>query len=270
MQRYNEKPWSAIRNSIGNLPRELTLNGVTKTPTLLYWGHYVHAAGCKAVGGYGPNLAVAGGLGDIVPRTATLIDETAARFAGTGGAGLTGDRLASASATAGNIATNDAVWELVFSSSIAAMACIIQKQHSATGVGWGVYWNTNNLRLMLHDGSNSAGHNSNTVSASVMHHALAFVNRDVTGENGRGWYVDSAVTTGDSTDMSIVTGSVDVTDCLMIGGTDCAYYDWGGDLLYAAMWNGANWLGAGAAGKAEVAAVAAARAALIPYTAMQA
>jgi len=235
-------------SGIVNLNPNLTINGVTQTPFFRYKGGDASAAGFPPWG-YGETLDLQAGtvptFNDGAPGLG--VDDDSVKFnAGGYYKHATGG---------GDIGTEDFVIELVFKATFEASKCIIGTL--ASGIGWLVYTTAAGaLTCHIQDVSGSVYVRDPGLSDDTWYHVLFGVNRNENSTDGAQIYTNGVLSgSGNfSTRQGTLTGSP-----LAIGAYLSGAYPINANIAYAAAWKKFNWLQAGAAGQAEIAAIVAER-----------
>lgn len=237
--------------SISNLDSSMCINGTCVAPNLLYvgtdatvasWVPRYDAQGNGTLTNDADGTDMTVGAGTPLLGSDTAVDFNA------------GDAYEESGTAAGQIGTDDFVFEMVLSPATSLVT--VWSRYAGASASWGWYFNNSTtLRLGLVTGGVTTNVDC-TVSASGWIHVIAFGNRDEASANG--WKAYANGTLCGSGDISARSATLDSSAVMTLGDQPAAsgaspYTD---QILYAAQWKRASWHQAGAAGPTEWAAVA--------------
>lgn len=218
-------------SSLSNLSQNLTINGQTVAPTFIYEGKNATTSAWTAT--IGSDLAIAGsGSNPNVGLGTPLTNDTDK----TVGFVVNGKGFQTSSATFGQIATQDFVFELVFRlgpSTKTMTGCFNGPRF------WNIYTNGGtSLRITLDSDSSLVEISSSSLLVNSWYHAMFFADRSGSGI----WYINGVAGTASS--ISSVSDTLESTKKFAIGvradlpGTDST----DSAITWLARWDKNNWL----------------------------
>jgi hypothetical protein len=223
-------------SGISNLDRNLTINGVTVSPSV--WCEGQDAGASSWVCDVGGTLSIAGS------GTEPTLDVAAPFSDGTKAVSFAGAKYyATADADMGQIGTGDFVIEFVVSYASANAAGTL------SSAGWLIEGNG----ITIDDGPDAAGIYGAACSSRWCHY-ICFVNRDEASANGAVCYSNAAA--GSGVDASAIAGSLVSTPFDIGSRGDGAGALYSGLIALVAVYEQAAWHKSGAAGPSEWASVA--------------
>lgn len=230
-----------------------TINGSARTPSVLYRGDMVSTAAWVNV--YGEDLAIAGS------GTDPEISGHAIKF-------NAGKYMASSSTTLVNLGTDDFVLEAVVKAPVLDSAIAYVEAGANTSspflfLYWGGVAGGSTFAADFRDVDASINvRPPNSATLDRWHHLMVFVNRDEASTNGCGMFGNG--TMGSGVNPANIAGTLNPATTLKIGGADFASWarcnTW---VAWFALWKASGMIQAGAAGKNEIATLAAARSAQV-------
>lgn len=234
----------------------LTLNGVSQSPLLLYYGGDAGASSWAQMGVAGGALAIAGaGAAPTLGVATCFASDLGVTFNGGAGAKY----FQSAGTTVGQVTTEDLVWELVVKQTSAAKNCRLFQKSTAGLVGWTIYQDSGSNKVYgyCHDGTNTVL----PLSPSAMvvgryYHYFLYMDRSENSTNGCAIVMNGTAGTG--VNPSALT-SITNAGHLTIGAAEDGSSPADNTIVHCAMWAASGWLAGGAGGAAEALAVAQAR-----------
>jgi hypothetical protein len=239
-------------NGISNVDTSLTINGITKTPTLAYIGGQANPDGWPAYRGHGEILSLAGsGANPTYNNGSPCLGfrDDSVKF-------NTGKYFLGSSTTVGDVTGEDVVSALLFRYGGTAQGWA-GKRTTAPLRGWLWYATSTSgqIRFYIYDdaGSNFVGTAGAELVEGVTYLAMAFVNRSEASANGAVIYIN-AVSEG----VADMSGGTDATcvQAMFLGATETGTLQADDNLLGFWQWQQDDWHQEGAAGPAEWSTVA--------------
>ena len=236
-------------NGVDNLSPNLTINGITVSPTIRYKGGDADATDFPAWG-YGPDLSLAGAGAEPTPNQGSPClganDDSVCIN--------NGKYYNHAAGTAGDITTGDFVIVCVLkhNDSGGGGGGIINKDGSP---GWSLRTGADNVTFVLDDGggaqteTGTAGH----LVVGSWYMITVVCNRDEAGQSGLKVYING-VLTGNGLDASASNLTLANSDPLNIGALN-NFFSAEACVAYCAVYEQADWIQAGATGQTEAQAV---------------
>lgn len=227
-------------SAIANLPQDITINGVTVSPSFRYEASNATASAWTAT--VGSNLSIAStGTDPNVGRDTPLLSatDTAVRMMG-------GTVFECANGSDTQIDTEDIVIELFGSfGNTASVQQLMGTYNGSTGVGWRTYTNSTQIitQLVISTNLNMV---TNLDAAESYQYLAFFVDRSEASTNGCKWYKNGIL--NNSANPSVASGSISNANKFVIG-SSTAYgnkVNDTSDLIYCAMYKRSNWFAGGA------------------------
>lgn len=232
--------WAPLNySSVSNLPQDLTINGITVSPSFRYEGKNATTSGWTAT--VGPNLTIAStGTDPLVGRDTPLIEsaDKAVRVMG-------GTVWDCSNNSAHQVTTEDLVFEIFGAFGTTGGVQNLMGTYGSSGVGWRLYTNLTQIILQLVISTNT-NMIINLDAAESWQHLMFFVDRNDGTSNGCRWYKNGVL--NNTAIPSASTGDISNSNPFVIGAT--AVYGSKvsdtSDIAYCAMYKRSNWFAGGA------------------------
>ncbi|RLC61780.1 MAG: hypothetical protein DRI48_10365, partial [Chloroflexi bacterium] len=214
--------------SVANLPRDLTINGITVSPTFFYKGE--DASSPNWVAEVGETLTEAGA------GASPSYDQDTPLMGSDRGVLYNAAKHHVSSTAFAEVTTEDFVVEIVYKHGTATSGRILSTR--ATGVGYVVYRASDTaVGLYMSDGSSSVAITSSpSLTIGACYHGLCFVDRSGYGQ----WYING-VANGSAADVSGVGSLASGLD-LSLGADPTAANPLATVVIAAALWRHSSWL----------------------------
>lgn len=233
--------------SVANLPAAMTINGITELPQFRYNGLDATVSAWPKWG-YGADLAIAGAGADVVPNARSPLMGALDDSVMGGG----GKYFECADTFTGDLGTEDPIWELVWKK---ADDIGLVSKRSGLGIGWSIRNDSAaRIEVQVDDGTEVQLACSSIFVSNSWNYALIGINRDEASANGATIWGNSGAT--GNTNCTAAAGSLSNAIPLRLLFALAAGQS---SMAIVSMWKHANWIAAGAAGIAEINAIAAER-----------
>ena len=234
---------------IHNLDKVMVNNGVSQSP---YFRYNLKDATASVLPGweYGSTLSITGSGADITLNNGSPLlgsyDDSAKFNAG----------KVYGSASFGDITTEDFLIEIIFKADkTQSSPCFASKMKDGTGWSLGMV-GSGDSRLALTIAINNSTAICYTdptnivIETDAWHHALVFVNRNISGLNGCVFFVNGVFAGATTEDFSALPGSLSNDGIFTIGGQDVVdNLLFNSNIAYCTMWKKDNWFADGNAGE---------------------
>lgn len=246
-------------NGVAKLDHNLTINGVTKTPTFRYkGGDAAVSGGTWSPWGYGVDLIESKGAGaaatlNVGSPLLGLLDDSVRSNA------VNGSRWQASDVSTNAISTEDFVIELVIQfGSTPGVANYFFGAREPSGAGWVVFQQASNRIALVITDTSTYVFSSDILAPNTRYHILVFVNRDEASVDGVRFYVNGREATQAHAGPAAGAGTLDSGKKFTLNDRSDLPGQSALDARYAlaSMWKQADWHQAGAAGPAEWAVIA--------------